>query len=169
MLTESQKEYMQGIPEDAPSKVRPWDQAAATYAEALVAEIETVSGLEVFWEGSLALGIPGENDIDLYIFAEPDQFAEFLPRVTQVLGEPTYVLGDKILWRTQKDGHKVDAGLISRSSIDAQRDTFFFDALKRDEKLLQEYAAIKDPSLSAREYYRQKNEFYNRVTEGFTA
>lgn len=117
----------------------------------------------MFWEGSLALGILGQNDIDLYIFSEPENFNDNLPKVVSVLGEPTYVLEDKILWRIIKDGYKIDASLGSKNLKGVQNDTVFFNSLKEKPELLQEYIDLKQGDLSAREYYQKKNEFYNRV------
>ncbi len=164
MLTEAQNEYLSKIPEDAVAKIWPWDQKAAQFAKDLVQQIKKVSGLEVFWEGSLSLGILGENDIDLGIFVEPKDFEEYLLKIVAVLGEPTYKLQEKILWRITKDGHKIDAGMISENSRDMMLDKSFFQSLRDDPTLLQEYVSLKVPGISAREYYRAKNEFYNRVT-----
>ncbi len=164
MLTEVQEKYLLKIPEDAMTNIKPWDSHAAEFAKNLVQEIKQDSGLEVFWGGSLALSILGENDIDLCIFAEPEDFDTSLPKVSLILGEPTYKLSEKILWRITKDGYKIDASLLSKNSTGVLLDTFFSQSLKDNPSLLQEYIALKVPGLSAREYYRKKNEFYNRVT-----
>ncbi|PIR44509.1 MAG: hypothetical protein COV10_04660 [Candidatus Vogelbacteria bacterium CG10_big_fil_rev_8_21_14_0_10_51_16] len=163
MLTASQKEYLEKIPEGDKADIQPWDSASAKFAETLVKQLEESTGLEVFWEGSLALGIPGQNDIDLYIFSEPKDFSDNLPKLLSVLGEPTYILEDKILWRVVKDGHKIDACLGSKNLKGAQGDAVFFNSLKEKPELLKEYTALKQGDLSAREYYQRKNEFYNRV------
>ena len=132
-------------------------------SENLVEQLKVTTSLEVFWEGSLALGIPGQNDIDLYIFSEPEEFDDNLPKIVSVLGTPTYILEDKILWRTIKDGHKIDASLGSKNLEGVRNDMVFFNSLKGKPDLLQEYITLKQGDLSAREYYQKKNEFYNRV------
>ena len=96
MLTEKQLQFIDKIPEGDLATINPWDSKAAEYATGLVQKIEDL-GVEVFWEGSLALGIPGENDIDLYIFSAPKDFGIYLPGLTNILGEPTYNLSEKIL------------------------------------------------------------------------
>lgn len=163
MLTESQKEFLEKIPKDSKADIKPWNPESAKFAENLVKQLEELTGLEVFWEGSLALGIPGQNDIDLYIFSEPENFNDNLPKVVSVLGEPTYRLKDKILWRIIKNGHKIDASLGSKNLKEVQNDMAFFNFLKEKPELLQEYVDLKQGDLSAREYYQKKNEFYNRV------
>lgn len=164
MLTEAQEKYLAKIPEDVPADIQAWDSQAAEFAKRIVERLEKVhGGMEVFWGGSLALGILGQNDIDLTLFAEPNEFETLLPEIVFILGEPTYKLKDKILWRIRIDGYKLDAYLGSKSSEGVQNDLFFSDSLKNDPSLLSEYKAIKEQASSAREYYRQKNEFYNRV------
>jgi hypothetical protein len=111
----------------------------------------------------LALGIAGENDVDIYIFCEPERFDSHLPAMIQVLGEPTYRLPGRVLWRTSKDGHRVDAALASPISEAAQSDLFFTQVLRSEPTLLRDYEALKEPTLSARAYYQRKAEFYNQV------
>ena len=163
MLHESQKQYMAGIPESSDAHIKPWDSSAAEYAKNLIGQLERATGLEVFWGGSLALGMLGQNDIDLTLFAEPKDFSHYVPGVISILGEPTYTLVDKILWRTVKDGHNVDAYLGSKNSEGAQADILFSSSLKNNPTLSQEYVSLKEQGLSARECYKRKNEFYNRV------
>ena len=164
MLTESQEKYFQTIPEGAKANIAPWDPKAAEFSRNLIKKIERDSELEVFWVGSLALGILGKNDIDLYIFAEPEDFEKYLPKLAQSLGEPTYKLPKKIMWRVHINEHKVDASLLSKDSAEVKNDIFFTQSLKNNPALLEEYVSLKKlPGLSAREYYKSKNEFYNRV------
>ena len=165
MLTEAQEKYLQKIPENDMADIKPWDPQATEFAKNLIRQIKQNSGLEIFWGGSLALGILGQNDIDLGIFSEPKDFNLYLPKLIISLGEPTYVLPEKILWRIVKDGYRVDAGLISKNSDTVQKDLFFSESLENNPNLLQEYIVLKNPNLTAREYYRIKNEFYNRIVE----
>jgi len=167
MLTEGQSSYLAKIPENTPADIRPWDREVAEYARNLVKKIKSEVGLEVFWGGSLALEIIGQNDIDLSIFAEPEDFEKYLPKISQLLGKPTYNLDDSVLWRVHKDGHKVDASLMSKTNPGVMRDIFFFNSLKNNPTLLGEYVALKTSGISARDYYISKNEFYNRVTENW--
>jgi len=164
MLTHSQKEYMAGIPENANADIQPWNPNAAKFAEGLIEKLEQATGLEIFWGGSLALGILGQNDVDLTLFSESKDFEKYIQGVVSILGEPKYKLIDKILWRTTKDGYRVDAYLGSKNSKGVQSDIFFSNSLKNNPAFLQEYMSLKkEMGLSAREYYKRKNEFYNKV------
>lgn len=163
MLTLKQEEYLAKIPENIIAVIKPWNPKAAEYAKTLVKKIELL-GLEVFWEGSLALEIPGQNDIDLYIFSAPKDFNRYLPDITHILAEPTYILPEKILWRIEKDDYKIDSTLTDKNNPEVLKDKIFYTSLKENPNLLQEYAGLKVPGLSAREYFTRKNEFYNKVT-----
>jgi hypothetical protein len=163
MLTESQENYLNKIPEDSIAEIKAWNPDASNFAKKLIEQIKQDSGLEIFWCGSLAMGISGQNDIDLYIFAEPKNFELHLPEIIKSLGKPTYILNEKILWRIIKNSYKIDASLLSKNSKEVKHDLFFTESLKSNQDLLQEYILLKNPGLSAREYYRLKNEFYNRV------
>lgn len=163
MLTEAQENYLNKIPEGSVAEIKAWDPDASRFAKKLIKQINQDSGLEIFWCGSLAMGILGQNDIDLYIFAEPKDFELHLPEIIKSLGKPTYILDEKILWRIVKNGYKIDASLLSKDSNEVKHDLFFTKSLKSDPALLQEYISLKNPGLSAREYYKLKNEFYNRI------
>ena len=165
MLTEDQERYINEILEGKIADSKPYDEEAAEYAKKLVNEIERSSGLEVLWSGALALGVAGSNDVDLTIFGDPKDFEKILPKLKPILGEPKIECPEKILWRTTKDDHKVDAYLGSKENKEVQDQVTFFEALQGDEKLLDEYKALKDGSAGQplREYHRKKAEFYNRV------
>lgn len=167
MLTEDQERYINEIPEGEVADIKPHDEEAANYAKELVHEIESSSGLEVLWSGALPLGILGSNDIDLTLFGDPKDFKNILPKIKPILGEPQIVCPEKVLWRTKKDGHKVDAYLGSKGDEEVKAQVAFFEALQEDEELLEEYRVLKKGSegKSLREYQRKKAEFYNRVVQ----
>lgn len=166
MLTESQKRYLEKIPEDAVATVAPFDPSAAHLAQDIMSQIHALlPELEFFWSGALALGISGTNDIDLSILGKREKFEQYLPALVSILGEPQVKGEDKVLWRTTKDGYKVDAYLGDKDSEDIQFDRNIFEMLRADPKLLEEYRLLKEAAngLPFREYQKRKYEFYNRI------
>ena len=166
MISEAQEKYLLKIPEDALAEIKPWDPAADEFAKRLLKQMHSANPeLEILWSGSLALGISGQNDVDLTMFAEPEEFEKNLLGLISVLGEPQIKTPDKILWRIRKDGYKVDAYLGSKNSEEIKFQIQFFQSLKSDPKLVREYEQLKEGvvGLSAREYQRRKCEFYNKV------
>ena len=166
MLTQAQKTYILKIPEDSLANIKPWDGTVACFAKDLVEELHSAtSDLEILWSGSLALGILGENDIDLTFFAEPNNFEKYLSKLAFVLGDPQIKGEEKILWRTKKEGQRIDAYLGSKNSDEIKSQIRFFESLSSDKDLLKEYEILKKESVgkTLREYQERKCEFYNNV------
>ena len=166
MLTIAQEKYLAKIPETNVAKVSPWDPAAADFAKNLIEQLRgALPNAEVFWSGALALGIAGLNDIDLSISAHQDDFETCVSKIASILGEPKIKGQEKVLWRTTKDGYRVDAYLGSENSEDIKLHKKIFRLLLDDPKLLKEYEAVKVDAngMSFREYQKRKFEFYNRI------
>lgn len=165
MLTESQIRYLETIPEAFLASVKPWDAKAAETAKKLIKKINTLTGLEVFWSGALALGISGQNDIDLSILTNPKNFEKYLDRLISILGEPTKKGKENILWRITKSGYRIDAYLGDQNSESIKLHKKIFELLNNDKNLLKEYELLKEEAngLSMKEYQKRKYEFYNRI------
>ena len=166
MLTTNQEKYVQTIPENSIAEVKPWDPRAAGVAKKIIEDIKiTAPSLEVFWSGALALGISGQNDIDLSLLSDEPDFKIYLSKLLPILGQPQKQSETNILWRIVKDGYKLDAYLSHKNSGDIKSHKRLFRLLKNDPDLLQEYKNLKEAAngLPFREYMRRKYEFYNRV------
>lgn len=166
MLTEGQERYLKTIPQTAKAEVKPWDSKAAGVAKRLIEDIEkAVPELEVFWSGVLALGISGQNDIDLSILSSSRDFEKHLPKLIPILGEPQKKSDKNILWRIVMDGYRLDAYLSDKNSGDIKLHKQIFGLLKGDPRLLEEYKNLKENANGSplREYQRRKYEFYNRI------
>src|SRR3989344_1329948 len=99
MLTDAQIKYLQTIPETSIAEVKPWDAKAAQTAKDVIEKIKAIlPDLEIFWSGALALGISGQNDIDLSILSSPLDFEKCLPGLISVLGEPQKKGKENIMW-----------------------------------------------------------------------
>lgn len=166
MLTNAQEEYLAAIPEIEIARVNPFDPAAAEFAKNLIKQLQNMlPGTEVFWSGALALGISGLNDIDLSILVRPEDIDTAIPKIVYVLGEPKTKGAEKVLWRTTKDGYRVDAYLGSKNSQDIALHKKLFKILSNNPNLLKEYEFLKAGAngMPFREYQKIKFEFYNRI------
>ena len=167
MLTPSQETYLEKVSDNEKVDVKPWDSKAAEFAEGLVSELQAaVPEADVLWSGALALHVAGVNDVDVSIIVNTKDFAEILPKLVGVFGEPQIKGEEKILWRTHKDGYKVDAYLGTKDSEDIQMHKKLFELLRDNKELREEYQLLKESSIgvSLREYQRRKLEFYNRIS-----
>lgn len=166
MLTESQKRYLETIPESSVAKVHPWDSEIAKFARNLIAQLHAAApDLEVFWSGALALGISGQNDIDLSLLSNSEDLEKYMSQLVPILGEPQKKNKRSVLWRTSKESHRIDAYLAERNSGDIEAHKKMFELLQGNRDLLSEYQSIKEVAngLPFREYQARKYEFYNRI------
>ncbi len=166
MLTSTQEKYLASIPETEIAKVNLWDPTAAEFAKDLIRQLrDALPNTEVFWSGALALGISGLNDIDLSILAKLEDFGTDIPKIVSILGEPKVKGVEKVLWRTIKNGYRVDAYLGSKDSEDIKLHKKIFQILSADPNLLKEYELLKADANGTpfREYQKRKFEFYNRI------
>lgn len=166
MLTDAQEKYLATISETDIARVNPFDPGAAEFAKNLIKQLQNaLPGTEVFWSGALALGISGLNDIDLSILARPEDIDAYIPKIVSVLGEPKVKGKEKVLWRTTKDGYRVDAYLGSKDSEDIMLHKKLFKILSNSPSLLKEYELLKAGAngMPFREYQKIKFEFYDRI------
>lgn len=69
MLTSDEEDFLNKIPVDKKVKVYPYNPKISRIADDLIASINNIySDLEVKHMGASALGISGQNDIDIYLF-----------------------------------------------------------------------------------------------------
>jgi len=166
MLTDSQKRYLLTIPENAIAEIKPWDAKAAKLVKKLISKVNSsFPHLEVFWSGALALGISGQNDIDLSILSSPKDFEAYLPKLISIFGEPQKKGKENIMWRTSIKGFRVDAYLGDKDSESIKLHKTIFKLLNSNQNLMDEYRLLKEKAnkLPLREYQSRKYEFYNRI------
>ncbi len=167
MLLLNQEKYLETVPEDKIAKVVPFDPATQTTAQEIISEIrEVLPGAEVFYIGSSALGIAGENDIDMTVMAY-DRFDEYMQVMGKMYGEPVHSNPSDgyIKWELERNGFPVELHLNDVISPNFQEQLDTQKILEGSESLRQEYERIKFEAngLSWKEYLRRKYEFWNRI------
>lgn len=165
MLDANQEKYLQKIPENQVASIKPFDPRAKSVVADIVAEIKhTAPDLKVLFMGAAALGIAGQNDLDLYIFCPEQDFEKYLPGLEAHFGKK--IQGISIVkWEFARDSFPVELYLTDPESPSMKEQIRMFEILKNDPKLLDEYEKIKLSSdgISFREYMRRKYEFFNRA------
>ncbi len=111
--------------------------------------------------GATALGIAGQNDIDIYIVSKPSKFGEYLPALKRLFGKPKSTHKTFIEWSFTKEGFKVEVYLTEPP----KRHVKIYKILKSNKKLLKEYEKLKlsFDGKSYRDYQKAKYEFYNHI------
>ncbi|MCL5091064.1 MAG: GrpB family protein [Patescibacteria group bacterium] len=165
MLTQNQEKYLLTIPEDKVVKIFPYNSKAKLVAEEIISKIkETFPELEILFIGAAALGISGQDDLDINILSTSENFDKQLPGLVKIFGEPI-IKGTSIKWSFEKEGYEVELYLTDKESVGFQEQLKVFDLLKNNVDLLKEYEELKSKAngVPFREYQRRKYEFYNRI------
>lgn len=165
MLTPNQEKYLNKIPESVTVEVKPFDPKTHDVANEIIGQVKNVApGLQVLFMGASALGIAGQNDIDIYICSPREDFDKYLPSLKELFGEnrPSISI---IKWELQRGGFDVELYLTDPDTPSMQEQIQVFEILRRNPDLLKEYESIKKSSdgASFREYMRRKYEFFNKI------
>lgn len=166
MLTESQSNYLLTIPPEKTVEIKPFSLALKSTGEELLAEIQrAVPELEVHHMGASALGLSGQGDLDIYIFASSTDFEDYLPKLIKKFSEPTKRGETSIQWAFEQNGFPVEMYLTDPSSRAMQEQIRMFELLRDNTQVRQEYEALKASlnGKSFRDYQAAKYEFYNAL------
>lgn len=168
MLTPNQEKYLQTVPEDKVTIIQSFDPKVREAARRIIREIKNeMPELEAFFGGASALGIAGQNDIDINLLSTPEEYGKYLPALSDLFGQPTTTNPALIKWEFNKDGFGVELYLTDRNSPALQEQIKTYELLRDNKNLLKEYEQIKLASggLPFREYMRRKYEFFNKISE----
>lgn len=169
MLSENQLKYLSTIPDSKAVSIFPYSEAISVVANETIKKIENaVPELIILFIGASALKISGQNDIDINILAPKNDFDKYLPKIIEVLGEPTFK-GSSIEWTSKINGYEQTVYLTDANSKGLQEQIEVFNILRDNPALLKEYENIKEQMNggSYREYQKNKYEFYNKILKRF--
>jgi GrpB-like predicted nucleotidyltransferase (UPF0157 family) len=167
MITANQQKYLDTIPKDKVARVVAFDPATQQTAQEIMSEIRTaLPKVQIFYAGSSALGIAGENDIDLTALAI-GEFQSAFNVFTKLYGAPkrTTLEDGYAHWEFVRNGFPVELHLNDRMKPYFQEQLDTQKILEQNTDLCLEYERIKLQSngLPWREYTRRKYEFWNRI------
>jgi len=165
MLTENQKQYLEKISPDKKVVVKSFDKTTLVIAEELINKIKIVEpNLEVKHLGASALGISGQNDIDISVLCSKDEFNIHKENLSQIFGEPKSGISI-IEWNFEEHGFSVTIYLADPKNSSTAEQINVFEILKNNLTLLKEYETLKELAAkkSYRYYQQKKYEFYNKI------
>lgn len=145
--------------------IAPFDPKAKETGEALVKELESLlPELKIYFWGAAALGIAGQNDIDIDIFSSPEEYKTHRPVIEKIFGAPVKV-SSSIRWEFKKNGFDVELFLTDKDSPFVLEQLEVFELLSKSKELREEYEKIKLPygEHDFKSYMRKKYEFFNRI------
>ena len=166
MLTKDEEDFLNKIPGDRKAHVYQFDPKAVKIAEELIRSINNIyPHLEVKHMGASALGISGQNDIDIYAFSDPKDFDKYLPGLIKLIGEPLHSHKTFIEWKFKMGNFDIEFYLTTKNSKTMKKQIAVFETLKNSKDLLKEYEKLKVSmnGKSFKEYQEKKYEFYHRI------
>ncbi len=164
MLTENQKKYLEKLPKEKAEKIivdSPYNPRTKPIAERLLTLIkETLFEADVRYMGASALGISGQNDVDIYIICPSYRKALYRSRLNDSFFK---IFGEEWSW---KEGEtEISVYLSDPDDKNLKEQIEIFEIFTHNPKALREYERVKQ-SMSGKtymEYQTAKYEFYNRM------
>jgi len=144
MLTPDQEKYLLTISEEKEILIQPFNPKAKETGINIVHQIQSkMPDLQVHFGGSCALGIAGQNDIDLNALSVPEEHTKYLPLLIELFGAPTKKTPNLVKWEFQKNGFDVELYLTDRNSPALQEHIKTFELIRDNPEYRQEYEQIK--------------------------
>jgi len=162
MLTQKEKNYLEKINPNKKVSVKRFDPKAKEIGELIISKLkEKFPTLKILFMSATALGIAGQNDIDIYVLANPKDFNIYLPSLEKLFGKPKNMHKTFIEWKFAKSGYPVELYLTKPP----KKQIKVFEILKSNRKLLKEYESLKlkFDCKSFRDYQKAKYEFYHKI------
>lgn len=166
MLTPNQQKYLQTIPEGKIAVIKPFDPKVREAAQEIIQQIKNkLPDLEVFFGGASALGIAGQNDIDLNLLSIPEEYNKYVPILINLFGQPAKTSPTLVQWKFERNGFEAELYLTNRNSLALKEQIKTFELLRDNPNYKKDYEQIKLSSngLSFSDYMRKKYEFFNKI------
>ena len=166
MLTKDEKDFLNKIPADKKVGIYPFNKKINCVVEIIINSIKNIyPKLEVKHMGASALGISGQNDLDIYALSDPKNFEKYLPGLIKILGNPLHRHKQFIEWNFKKNGFEVQFYLSNPNTKKMKDQIKVYEILKNNKGLQKEYEELKQSldGKSLREYQEKKYEFYHRI------
>lgn len=144
MLTKDELDFLNKIPANKIVEIYSFDKKAPKIAEKIIASINKIyPNLEIKHMGASALGISGQNDLDIYAFTDPKCFNKFLPGFTRLFGKTLHKHKTFCEWKLRIDGFNIELYLTAKDSKTMQKQIKVFETLRNNPDLLREYEKLK--------------------------
>ncbi|MGC9611023.1 MAG: GrpB family protein [Minisyncoccia bacterium] len=164
MLKEGQKRYLESLsPERANGAVsiKPYDRRTAVVAQGVVNKIkQRFPEADTRFMGASALGIAGQNDIDIYVLCPPDCSNVYFMELSKIFGGRV-----RNKWRWLENGYEISVHVTDPREPKQKEQIEIFRIFKTKPEVLKEYETLKISmnGRSYRDYMAAKYEFYNKV------
>jgi len=164
MLKEGQKRYLTSLSPERANRavsIKPYDPRTATIAREVINRIkQRFPEADVRFMGASALGIAGQNDIDIYILCPPDRSDGYFKELSKIFEGRV-----RNKWRWLENGYEISVHISDPQEPKRKEQIEIFRIFKTRPEVLKEYETLKISmnSRSYRDYMVAKYEFYNKV------
>ena len=166
MITPEQQRWIDSLSDRIVSVV-PYDSRTDELFARVKEKICFVLGSEARVEhcGASSLGISSQDEIDVSIVVEKDEFEEYIPRLEKVFGPVRSRYADRARFEVKEDGKKIDLKIIDARHPSYRDGKKFESYLRSHPQDLEHYRILKESSdgVTVKEYYRRKTEFINEI------
>lgn len=138
MLTQDEENYLAKIDPTKKVSISAFDPEAKETGDLIVKRIkEKLPDAQILFMGATTLEIAGQNDIDIYVLSDSNDFDKYFPILQNLFGKPP------------------------------ERQIKVYEILKSNKELLKEYEELKLKfnGKSFKDYQRAKYEFYHKILD----
>lgn len=167
MITKDQQKWLDHLRTDDEIVIKPFDpESPKIFEEIKDRVVDALGEVRVEHRGASALGISGQDEIDIYVPVAPNDFDGTVTKMSSAFGEPrsNYPL---VRARFHLEGYEknIDVFVINEEDAGWVDSEIFTNWLLTHKEALEEYKKMKErgAGLSTKEYYTRKIEFINGV------
>jgi GrpB-like predicted nucleotidyltransferase (UPF0157 family) len=170
MLTESQEKYLASLPKEKIIEVKPFDPKTRETADKIITKIkEILPHANLHFGGAAALGIAGQNDIDILILYRLEEYDQYFFELEKIFGSPSRIgtspKNKSVKWDFKQDNFDIELYMTLYDSPASQEQIKIFELLSQNKALCNDYEQTKLPygQIDFKEYTRKKYEFFNKI------
>ena len=151
-------------------QIRPFDPKIKKLGLTLINQIKVLyPDITILFQGSAALELPGQADIDLVIPCLPINFSKYYPGLRGILGQPSKIKTDFIEWHTSINKVNIELLLIN-PKIPMYTEPYkiykIFTTFP-DTVIQYKHLKLRCHGISTREYKRRRLYFFNQLIKQF--
>jgi GrpB-like predicted nucleotidyltransferase (UPF0157 family) len=164
MLSLDEQDYLDHLPPEKIDEivvVKPYDPQIENIAKNIIQKIQTVTpDADVRFMGASALGISGQNDVDIYILGSPEKLDGWVIKIKELYGERI-----KGKWQFCRDGCEVSVYIANPNDPNQKKQITVFEKLKNNPSTLKAYERLKESmnGKTYKDYQIAKYEFYHKL------
>lgn len=168
LLKESPKDYLFSYLYSSSQNVKllPYDPKAYLIGEEISKMLqEKISNVKVYFVGSVALKIHGQNDIDIIVAYKKGELKQKITEISEIYGKPVRKRANHAIWNNDVAGYELQIQLLDKNSNYFKEQLFLFNKLLLDKELLSQYKQLKSEldGSSERTYHQKRMGFYNTL------